>query len=133
MLQEKYWLVSIDLNGLKQINDTYGHADGDIAITTIGKTLEHVFPSEFTCARFGGDEFVVSGKVESEEQLKEYCDGVKQQLEEFNQNSGKPYQVSGSIGYVTGVPSMEITLDEFIKAADEKMYEDKVHYHSRSR
>lgn len=126
-------VVSIDLNGLKQINDTYGHADGDIAITTIGKTLEHVFPSEFTCARFGGDEFVVSGKVESEEQLKEYCDGVKQQLEEFNQNSGKPYQVSGSIGYVTGVPSMEITLDEFIKAADEKMYEDKVHYHSRSR
>lgn len=125
-------VISVDLNGLKQINDTYGHADGDIAISTIGKALVHVFPREFTCARFGGDEFIVSGQVESEEQVEDYCGQVKRYLEDFNRDSGKPYQVSGSIGYVARVPS-GISLDEFIKAADEKMYEDKVRYHSRSR
>lgn len=126
-------VVSVDLNGLKQINDTYGHADGDIAISTIGKALVHVFPSEFTCARFGGDEFVVSGQAASVKQVEECCDEVKQYLADFNQKSGKPYQVSGSIGYVARIPDGGISLDEFIKAADEKMYEDKVRYHSRSR
>lgn len=125
-------VISVDLNGLKQINDTYGHADGDIAISTIGRALVEVFPQEFTCARFGGDEFIVSGQVESREQVEEYCQRVKEYLADFNKDSGKPYQVSGSIGYVAGIPG-GISLDEFIKAADEKMYEDKVHYHSRSR
>jgi len=125
-------VVSVDLNGLKQINDTYGHADGDVAISTIGKALVHVFPQEFTCARFGGDEFIVSGQVESREQVEGYCGQVKEYLDDFNHGSGKPYRVSGSIGYVAGFPG-GITLDEFIKAADEKMYEDKVRYHSRSR
>lgn len=125
-------VISVDLNGLKKINDTYGHADGDIAISTIGKALVEVFPQEFTCARFGGDEFIVSGQVESREQVEEYCQRVEEYLAKFNRNSGKPYQVSGSIGYVAGVPG-GISLDEFIKAADEKMYEDKARHHSRSR
>lgn len=126
-------VASVDLNGLKQINDTYGHADGDIAISTIGKALEFVADSDWTCARFGGDEFVVSGQVDSEEQVVGKFQQVKEYLDKFNEESGKPYEVSASIGFVTGIPEKEISLDEFIKAADEKMYEDKVRYHSRSR
>lgn len=126
-------VVSVDLNGLKFINDTYGHADGDIAISTVGKALSCVATSEQTCARFGGDEYVVAGQVDSEEEAKEFCQKVASYLEDFNADSKKPYQVSASIGYVTGIPNQQITLDEFIKVADEKMYEDKVRYHSRSR
>lgn len=126
-------VVSVDLNGLKQINDTYGHADGDIAITTIGKALAEVAPDKFTCARFGGDEFVAAGQVDTEEESEQFCQSIVHYLEEFNARSDKPYQVSASIGQVSGVPSEQITLDEFIKVADEKMYEDKVRYHSRRR
>lgn len=126
-------VISVDLNGLKFINDTYGHADGDIAISTVGKALADVATSEQTCARFGGDEYIVAGKVDSEEEAKEFCQNVASYLEDFNASSGKPYKVSASIGYVTGIPNQQISLDEFIKVADEKMYEDKVRYHSRSR
>ena len=131
--QEMLMVVSVDLNGLKQINDTYGHADGDIAISTVGKALSECFLSQHTCARFGGDEFVVAGKVDSEEQSDALCQKVNAYLEQFNEKSGKPYHVGASIGCVTGVPSGQLTLDEFIKVADEKMYEDKVRYHSRNR
>lgn len=124
-------VVSVDLNGLKQINDTYGHADGDIAISTVGKALSAVASSRYTCARFGGDEFVAAGQVESEEEAEQFCRDIAVFLDEFNGQSGKPYKVSASTGYIIGVPNGQITLDEFIKAADEKMYEDKVRHHTR--
>jgi len=125
-------VVSVDLNGLKPINDTYGHADGDNAILAVGTALEEASHDRFACARFGGDEFVVAGQVEHEEEAGIFCRDVAGHLAVFNAQSGKPYEVTASIGYVTGIPSGGITLDEFIKAADELMYEDKVRYHSRN-
>jgi len=50
-------------------------------------------------------------------------------LDEFNASSGKPYTISSSLGIVVAVPSEDITLDEFIKVTDEKMYEEKAKYH----
>jgi diguanylate cyclase (GGDEF)-like protein len=126
-------VVSVDLNGLKQINDTYGHADGDIAISTIGRALADVASDKITCARFGGDEFIAAGQVNTEEEAEQFCQDIVRYLGEFNAQSGKPYEVSASIGRISGVPNKNITLDEFIKIADEKMYEDKVRYHSRRR
>ena len=125
-------VVSADLNGLKPINDTYGHADGDIAITAVGKALSEAAFKDFTCARFGGDEFVAAGRVESREDEFLFRKRVEESLDAFNSISGKPYKVSSSIGCFIGVPNEHITLDDFIKAADEKMYEDKVCYHARA-
>ena len=130
---KRLMVVSVDLNGLKQINDTYGHADGDIAISTVGRALAEVSSGRYTCARFGGDEFVVAGMVEAEEEAEKFCADVVIYLDQFNENSGKPYKVGSSVGNVVGIPNGQISLDEFIKVADEKMYEDKVRYHSRSR
>lgn len=131
---KRVMFISVDLNGLKPINDTYGHADGDLAISTVGKSL--VVSSakhDYTCARFGGDEFVVAGQIENEGEMEEFCDKVREFLEDFNEKSGKPYRLSASIGAVCGEPDPDMTMDEFIKAADEKMYEEKVRYHSRAR
>lgn len=126
-------VVSVDLNGLKQINDTYGHADGDTAISTVGKALAEVSADKYTCARFGGDEFVAAGSIGSEAEAEEFAKQIALYLDKFNETSGKAYKVSASVGSVVGIPNGQISLDEFIKEADEKMYEDKVRYHSRSR
>lgn len=126
-------VVSVDLNRLKFINDTYGHADGDIAISTVGKALAHAAPPLCTCARFGGDEYVVAGQVESEKETEVFHNKVVAFLDDFNKHSGKPYQVSASIGCVTGVPNAQIALEELIKVADEKMYEEKVRHHAERR
>lgn len=131
--EEMLMVVSVDMNGLKQINDTYGHADGDLAITTIGKAMIHVAGTEYTCARFGGDEFVAAGLVRSVEEAQNFCDRIKQYLDIFNESFDKPYRISASIGMTVTTPSKDITLDEFIKEADERMYRDKVRYHSRRR
>lgn len=124
-------VISIDLNRLKYINDTFGHADGDIAISTVGKALSDAALNDWTCARFGGDEYVVAGLVKSENEAKDFYDNVLAYLSDFNASSGKPYEVSASIGYVTGIPNEQLTLDEFIKVADEKMYEEKVRHHAQ--
>lgn len=129
--QKTILVASVDLNGLKQINDTYGHSDGDIAISTVGKALAYVGMKDCVCARFGGDEFVAAGLAESEEDAQTFHREMEEYLEKFNRGSGLPYTVSASIGIVTGVPNREISLEEFIKAADEKMYQEKVEYHQK--
>ena len=127
-------MISIDLNGLKPINDTYGHADGDIAISTVAKALMTAARQNDVCARFGGDEFIVAGSLSSEAEADQYIKDVQSFLDDFNASSGKPYDVSASFGLVSAVPNESITLDEFIGQADEKMYAEKAKHHlSRSR
>ncbi|MDE6851681.1 MAG: GGDEF domain-containing protein, partial [Lachnospiraceae bacterium] len=132
--QKKIILVaSVDLNGLKYINDTYGHADGDIAISTVGQALSHITAENLTCARFGGDEFVIACTVSDPDDAIGLCKKIRKDLERFNQKSGKPYEVSASIGMVAVVPPQDTTLDDLIKYADEKMYEEKAQHHLRRR
>lgn len=124
-------VASVDLNGLKQINDTYGHSNGDIAISTVGKAMAYAGIQECVCARFGGDEFVAACLADSEAYAQQFRKEMEEYLEKFNREAGLPYQVSASIGIVTGVPNSDISLEEFIKVADEKMYQDKVEYHRK--
>lgn len=126
---EYLMVISIDLNGLKTINDTYGHADGDIAISTIAKALQSCQGMNDVCARFGGDEFVVAGISSEEGYAKEFIAKVRAYLDEFNASSGKPYEVDASMGPVVGIPGGAITLEELIKEADVLMYEEKVRAH----
>ena len=126
-------VASVDLNGLKHINDTYGHADGDIAITTVGQTLSRITAENLICARFGGDEFVAACTVSDSDDAAYLREQILQNLEHFNQKSGKPYEVSASIGMVAMIPTQDTTLDDLIKYADEKMYEEKAQHHLRRR
>ena len=124
-------VASVDLNGLKHINDTYGHADGDIAISTVGTTLSRITAENFTCARFGGDEFVAACTIQNPDDATHIHTQILDYLNYFNHRSGKPYEVSASVGIVTLIPTHDTTLDELIKYADEKMYEEKARHHLR--
>ena len=129
--KKKHCAVLIDLDLFKSVNDTYGHADGDIAISTVGQALAQESSASATCARFGGDEFVAAWACNSSSSEEEaaFRKRIQNYLDEFNASSGKPYTISSSLGIVVAVPSEDITLDEFIKVTDEKMYEEKVKYH----
>lgn len=128
--QQPILIASVDLNGLKMINDTYGHADGDIAISTVGKALSYTNKNA-TCARFGGDEFVVAYLSDQENDAELFRQRTLDYLNDFNMKSNKPYEVSASIGIINAIPNQEMNLDEFIKYADEKMYEEKALHHLR--
>ena len=119
-------IVSADLDGLKYINDTFGHSEGDNAIKIAAKALAHAAENGEICARFGGDEFVVAGVIEMD--ADEYSEGFKSRfyryIENYNSTSGKPYKVAASIGITCCTPVGE-TVDELIKMSDDLMYADK--------
>ncbi len=121
-------LISADLDGLKYINDTFGHIEGDNAITTVGRALMTSAIQGEVCARFGGDEFTVAGIISDPSQT--YFESFKTRfrtyLAQYNAVSEKPYQVESSIGYCIKPLSDTIDLDEMSKIADNRMYEDKV-------
>lgn len=131
--QQPILIASVDLNGLKHINDTYGHSDGDIAISTIGQALSQVTSENLTCARFGGDEFVVACTISDPEDASLFRRQIQDYLDRFNTESKKPYEVSASIGIVHVTPTNDTALDDLIKYADEVMYEEKAQHHLRRR
>lgn len=121
-------LFSVDMDGLKKINDTYGHHEGDNAIVSIAKALTEAAQNDEICARFGGDEFLVLG-VCDDEHSDDYCceftKRVEQRLEEHDKTSRSPYRVKISCGNAAVKCSTVEELDEFIKIADENMYREK--------
>ena len=127
--QKHFIAISVDLNGLKKINDTYGHSDGDIAISAIGNILMQSCTHDETCARFGGDEFVMAGPLADGLDNDYFSDKLHHNMNIFNEVHNYPYNISASIGVITGIPTHDISLDDFIKAADEEMYKDKVIHH----
>lgn len=128
------FLVSVDLDGLKRINDQYGHHEGDCAIRTVAKALQECAGQQDICARFGGDEFAFGGFVPAaiaeirEEQFRHL---FREKLDQFNRSAGKPYQVEASIGY-HAVPADPLpALDQLLKIADDRMYAEKQAHNKR--
>ena len=119
----RYTVMLADLDGLKYINDTYGHGEGDNAIYIVAKALQDVCPKDSVCVRFGGDEMmaVCKGMYDSERLQV----ALEKWLDDYNGQSGKPYKVSASLGiYVTDgeeAPDFEVLL----KRTDEIMYINK--------
>lgn len=110
-------LISVDLDGLKYINDTFGHIEGDNAITTIGRVLSECAENGKFCARFGGDEFAVITIVpeNATEHFEQFVSNFRMHLKDYNASSGKPYQVEASIGFCAELLTKDFALDGMIK------------------
>lgn len=124
--QIPFTVISIDMDGLKGINDSYGHAEGDFAIKTMAECMMLSTNKMEICSRFGGDEFVIAFSCQnSDARAKEIIESIKSKLEIFNSLGNKPYSVGASFGYFTKIAEKTETLDDFIKYADAYMYENK--------
>ena len=121
-------IISADLDGLKHINDTFGHTEGDNAITTVGKALVSSAIQGEVCSRFGGDEFTVAGVIADSDSC--YFDSFRfrfrEYLHRYNSISHMPFQVESSIGFCIQPMDKNVDLDQMIKVADDRMYEDKI-------
>lgn len=123
--REFYTFVA-DLNGLKSINDNCGHREGDRAIRAIAGQLLKSAPEYAVVCRTGGDEFTIMAVLDEGSRVPAEieCRFVKE-MEEYNKNSGLPYQVKASYGWEVRPGAKAGTLDECVNAADRKMYEMK--------
>ncbi len=117
--------VMMDVDRFKNINDRFGHSEGDQAIRVVANILKRQCKNGEYAFRFAGDEFIVLKASDSEHALDEYLCGVLEKLEEFNRNH-PPYSISLSFGctlFKTG------SVDDFLKDMDMRMYEMKAQHH----
>ena len=117
-------LFFADLDGLKQINDRFGHSEGDRAITRTAQILKDTFRKSDIIARLGGDEFAIFANETSEHSQKHICARLKEHL--CAEGSRDPrYSLLLSIGVARFDPRGAVTLEELLEYADQAMYEAK--------
>ena len=116
-----------DLNGLKHLNDTYGHAAGDEAIAAVSAQLLCSAPKGSRIVRTGGDEFLLFAALEpGNTEPDEMGEKIDRGLEEYNKAHSNPFTIGVSYGWVfLPVRKRMSDLDEYIELADARMYEMK--------
>uniref|UniRef100_UPI00405665AD GGDEF domain-containing protein n=1 Tax=Acetatifactor sp. TaxID=1872090 RepID=UPI00405665AD len=122
---ESFMVLMADLDGLKEINDKYGHDDGDVAISAAAYILQKACSDGEICARIGGDEFVVYAEGYSEGEAAHFCKRLEKLIKQANVELQKPYQVSISYGYEVVYPEAGDTLEHYVDMADDNMYLNK--------
>ena len=118
----------IDVNKFKQINDKYGHIEGDNALKVIASALRNacsVVKGGWFMARYGGDEFIFTGTHKTQSEIDTLCLAIHEELDKENHNSNRPYQISVSFGYGIGVVHTISDITAIMAVADENMYKDK--------
>ena len=121
-------LVSVvDMDGLKYINDTFGHNAGDAGIKTVSDAVLAVSQSGDVCARTGGDEFcIISRANASSADITAFADSFCQKLLSLSKKTGKPFPISASIGCAAGTVGCIDDFEALLSLADENMYRFKI-------
>ncbi len=117
--------IMADLDYLKKINDTYGHAEGDWALAQTGAFLKSFFRNSDLVGRLGGDEFaavLIEATLESKERV---LSSFQKNLHAFNEKLGARYTISLSLGAVYFDPESNLSLTEILDLADGDLYDNK--------
>lgn len=123
--------IMIDLNGFKQINDNYGHAEGDLALCIVADLLRKSFSEYSVVTRYAGDEFVIMLNTTDDQLIQKIIKSAKKNFVTENEKNDKLYQLSASMGYAITNLSNE-TIDDFMNRIDEQMYQDKMKYYEHN-
>jgi len=123
---KKPFLVAfVDLDGLKQINDMFGHQEGDRALVDTANLLRDSFRRSDILARLGGDEFAVLIPDAEENWIEMVVARVQQKLDLCNTDTRRAYPLSFSIGIVPGDALRRNDLEQLLNEADALMYQEK--------
>lgn len=136
LVAEHHWAVAardeqhvvaffIDLDGLKQINDSRGHNAGDQAIAELSEVVCTVFRDADIKARIGGDEFVVLVNEDGADVVDNLLARIRHEVDDRNAFPDRPYQLSVSIGIGRHGPEESFNMAELLSVADKSMYRAK--------
>ena len=115
----------IDMDGLKYINDNFGHKEGDFALQSLAQVINECSKDDMICARFGGDEFIIFGTSNSENDAEKLERSFLDTLSRRNAVVAKPYDIDASIGTIVTKIEEGTKLFTLITQADKLMYERK--------
>lgn len=125
-------LIYADMDGLKKINDTYGHNEGSLAITKVAEILRQTFRESDIIARLGGDEFTVLAADICPEKTNVAAKRLEENLADYNARGNHQYDLSLSFGIINIDPDNKLSVEELIAKADAAMYEHKRGRRSRA-
>lgn len=115
-------VLMIDMDGLKQINDSFGHRIGDAVIIEFSNRLKHVTRDSDTTARLGGDEFgVILTPLEHPEGVDAAIQRIQTELQAPFAFNDQRYQLNASIGSAL-IPADGLLPEEILDRADKRMY-----------
>ncbi len=118
-------VVFVDINRMKLINDNFGHMQGDLAIRTIANAILQQVPESWIVIRYGGDEFLIIGESDNEVDVKEFVARMEDGIQKRVMRMHLPFELGASCGYIMTDPSSPSTLAQYVKQADDIMYEHK--------
>ena len=121
------FMLYTDLDGLKKINDTFGHKEGDMALIDIANILRNNYRESDIIARIGGDEFVVIPIGTTEDSTKIATSRLQKSIEIHNSEINRSYKLSLSFGIAYYDPENSCSIDELLVQGDKLMYEQKRH------
>jgi diguanylate cyclase (GGDEF)-like protein len=122
----KPFLVAfVDLDGMKQINDAFGHQEGNRALVDTSNILRDSFRQSDILARMGGDEFAILITDAAEDSITTVIGRVQEKLRYRNEEPNRRYPLSFSIGIVPGDAAQVCHLEKLLDRADVAMYEQK--------
>jgi diguanylate cyclase (GGDEF)-like protein len=125
-------LIYADMDGLKQINDAFGHSEGSLAITKTAEILRQTFRDSDIIARLGGDEFAVLATAVFSSEIDNIIERLRVNVEVCNAQSERHYQLSLSIGWVSVDHRNGASIEELMALADRAMYANKRSKKARS-
>lgn len=123
--EQSAYMIYGDLDHLKEINDNWGHQEGNEALKTAVHILKSCLRSNDILARIGGDEFVAIVSVGQEGFEEVFQERIRHVCEEENQNLQKPYYVEISVGIVRFFPKTVLDIQNVVSDADQRLYEAK--------
>jgi diguanylate cyclase (GGDEF)-like protein len=116
----------LDLDRLKEINDNYGHQEGDFALLESAEIIRKSFRESDILGRIGGDEFVVFTTGENNNKIDAVTKRIESYINKANTTHNKPYQISFSVVYaVYNKKNQKATLEELLHEADKDLYKNK--------
>lgn len=131
--KEMVCIVFADIDGLKKVNDNFGHKKGDAVIREVAEALRINLREDQLLMRYGGDEFVIFGKAESQAAVEKQIADVREVFRQINESGQYSYSIEASMGFFV-YGAEEITqLSDLIEQADCKMYEEKKKRNSRDK
>ena len=122
--KENLLLLFIDLDGMKRINDEFGHNEGDNALINTAAILNRTFRSSDIIARLGGDEFTVL-VTDLNANKEDAIARLNENLRAYNASETRGHKLSFSIGVATLEPERMTCFEELLEQADQAMYEQK--------
>ena len=122
-------IMVADINKMKEINDRYGHLNGDIAIKTVANVIKSTVPVSWKAVRYGGDEFVIIGDYDGSGNVTALKDEIISKTKSVSADLNLPFKLGISVGYVIIDPENNLGNEEYFRMADEAMYEMKQEAH----